>query len=97
MLIQMRYSWQKGYVRKVKSCFSPFFFSYVLSIKCSVIITCLYRYAITVDTEETLFLLATCYYRSGRIRQAYALLTQKARNSAQCRFLLAKCCYDLEK
>ncbi|KOX68019.1 Cell division cycle protein 27 like protein [Melipona quadrifasciata] len=52
---------------------------------------------ILVDTEETLFLLATCYYRSGRIRQAYALLSKKAPNSAQCRFLLAKCCYDLEK
>ncbi|XP_066584032.1 cell division cycle protein 27 homolog isoform X2 [Prorops nasuta] len=50
-----------------------------------------------VDTEETLFLLATCYYRSGRVRQAHALLYKKAPSSAQCRFLLAKCCYDLEK
>lgn len=55
------------------------------------------RLCAEVDTEESLFLLATCYYRSGRIRQAYALLSQKAPNSAQCRFLLAKCCYDLEK
>ncbi|XP_015587728.1 cell division cycle protein 27 homolog isoform X2 [Cephus cinctus] len=50
-----------------------------------------------VDTEDTLFLLATCYYRSGRIRQAHALLSKKAPSSSQCRFLLAKCCYDLEK
>ncbi|XP_036145812.1 cell division cycle protein 27 homolog isoform X2 [Monomorium pharaonis] len=50
-----------------------------------------------VDTEENLFLLATCYYRSSRIRQAYALLSQKAPSSAQCKFLLIKCCYDLEK
>lgn len=50
-----------------------------------------------VDNEETLFLLATCYYRSGRIRQAQALLSKKSPNSPQCRFLLAKCCYDLEK
>ncbi|XP_012055231.1 PREDICTED: cell division cycle protein 27 homolog [Atta cephalotes] len=55
------------------------------------------RLCAEVDTEESLFLLATCYYRSGRVRQAYALLSQKAPNSAQCRFLLAKCCYDLEK
>ncbi|KAH0954146.1 hypothetical protein HN011_012141 [Eciton burchellii] len=55
------------------------------------------RLCAEVDTEESLFLLATCYYRSGRIRQAYALLSQKAPISAQCRFLLAKCCYDLEK
>ncbi|CAL7943703.1 unnamed protein product [Xylocopa violacea] len=55
------------------------------------------RLCAEVDTEETLFLLATCYYRSGRVRQAYSLLSKKAPNSAQCRFLLAKCCYDLEK
>lgn len=55
------------------------------------------RLCAEVDTEETLFLLATCYYRSGRIRQAHALLSKKAPSSAQCRFLLAKCCYDLEK
>ncbi|XP_011338438.1 cell division cycle protein 27 homolog isoform X2 [Ooceraea biroi] len=55
------------------------------------------RLCAEVDTEESLFLLATCYYRSGRVRQAYALLSQKAPISAQCRFLLARCCYDLEK
>jgi anaphase-promoting complex subunit 3 len=50
-----------------------------------------------VDNEETLFLLSTCYYRSGRIRQAEALLSKRSLSSPQCRFLLAKCCYDLEK
>ncbi|XP_034937332.1 cell division cycle protein 27 homolog [Chelonus insularis] len=50
-----------------------------------------------VDTEDTLFLLATCYYRAGRVRQAHGLLSKKAPSSSQCRFLLAKCCYDLEK
>ncbi|XP_012284910.1 cell division cycle protein 27 homolog [Orussus abietinus] len=50
-----------------------------------------------VHTEETLFLLATCYYRSGRVRQAHALLSKKSPSSSQCRFLLAKCSYDLEK
>ncbi|XP_008555880.1 cell division cycle protein 27 homolog [Microplitis demolitor] len=50
-----------------------------------------------VDNEDTLFLLATCYYRAGRIRQAYGLLTKKSPSTPQCRFLLAKCCYDLEK
>ncbi|KAK2588331.1 hypothetical protein KPH14_004348 [Odynerus spinipes] len=55
------------------------------------------RLCAEVDTEETLFLLATCYYRSGRVRQAHALLCKKAPSSPQCRFLLAKCCYDLEK
>lgn len=50
-----------------------------------------------MDNEDTLFLLATCYYRAGRIRQAYGLLTKKSPSTPQCRFLLAKCCYDLEK
>ena len=50
-----------------------------------------------MDNEETLFLLATCYYRSGRVRQAQALLSKRSLSSPQCRFLLAKCCYDLEK
>ncbi|XP_015119214.1 cell division cycle protein 27 homolog [Diachasma alloeum] len=50
-----------------------------------------------VDNEDTLFLLATCYYRSGRVRQAHGLLSKKAPSSSQCRFLLAKCCFDLEK
>ncbi|KAK0180246.1 hypothetical protein PV327_005911 [Microctonus hyperodae] len=50
-----------------------------------------------VDTEDTLFLLATCYYRAGRVRQAHGLLSKKSPSSSQCRFLLAKCCYDLEK
>lgn len=52
---------------------------------------------LAVDNEETLFLLATCYYRSGRVRQAQALLMNRSLSSPQCRFLLAKCCYDLEK
>lgn len=50
-----------------------------------------------MDNEDTLFLLATCYYRSGRVRQAHGLLSKKASTSSQCRFLLAKCCFDLEK
>lgn len=50
-----------------------------------------------MDNEETLFLLATCYYRSGKVRQAQGLLSKKSLSSSQCKFLLAKCCYDLEK
>ncbi|KAJ8687753.1 hypothetical protein QAD02_023547 [Eretmocerus hayati] len=50
-----------------------------------------------VDNEETLLLLATCYYRSGKVRQAQGLLSKRSPNSPQCRFLLAKCFYDLGK
>uniref|UniRef100_A0A146LB22 Cell division cycle protein 27 homolog n=5 Tax=Lygus hesperus TaxID=30085 RepID=A0A146LB22_LYGHE len=48
-----------------------------------------------VDSEETIYLLATCYYRSGKPHQAYALL--KNSSSPQCKFLLAKCCIDLQR
>ncbi|OXU22808.1 hypothetical protein TSAR_004612 [Trichomalopsis sarcophagae] len=48
-----------------------------------------------LDNEETLFLLATSYYRAGKVRQAQALLSKRSLTSPQCKFLLAKCCYDL--
>ncbi|NEU35591.1 hypothetical protein GN156_33585, partial [bacterium LRH843] len=50
-----------------------------------------------VDSEDTLFLLATCYYRSGKPAQAYSLLNEKGANSPQCKYLLAKCCLELNK
>lgn len=48
-----------------------------------------------MDNEETLFLLATSYYRAGKVRQAQALLSKRSLTSSQCKFLLGKCCYDL--
>ena len=45
-------------------------------------------------------MLADSYYRSGKANVAYSLLTEKHSvpcKSAQCLFLLARCCYDLEK
>ncbi|XP_063244929.1 cell division cycle protein 27 homolog isoform X2 [Bacillus rossius redtenbacheri] len=50
-----------------------------------------------VESEESMFLLATCYYRSGKTWQAYAILHDKKLSSPQCRYLLAKCCLDLQK
>nr|CAD7438158.1 unnamed protein product [Timema bartmani] len=49
-----------------------------------------------VVSDETVFLLATCYYRSGKPGQAYSILRSKGVKSPQCRYLLAKCCMDLE-
>ncbi|PSN43924.1 Cell division cycle protein 27 [Blattella germanica] len=46
---------------------------------------------------EALFLLATCYYRSGKPGQAYSILRNKGTSSPQCKYLLAKCCLDLQK
>ncbi|XP_034656582.1 cell division cycle protein 27 homolog isoform X2 [Drosophila subobscura] len=50
-----------------------------------------------VECDETIFLLATSYFRSNLVHQAYWLLKEKGRRSAQCRFLQAKCAYELKK
>ncbi|KAH8380562.1 hypothetical protein KR009_011442, partial [Drosophila setifemur] len=50
-----------------------------------------------VENDETIFLLATSYFRSNQVHQAYWLLKQKVRRSPQCRFLQAKCAYELKK
>ncbi len=45
--------------------------------------------------ENSRFLLATCYYRSGQRKAAYTLLNDT--DSIKCKYLLAKCCLDLDK
>ncbi|XP_017043176.1 cell division cycle protein 27 homolog [Drosophila ficusphila] len=50
-----------------------------------------------VESDETIFLLATSYFRSNQVHQAYWLLKEKPRRSTQCRFLQAKCAYELKK
>lgn len=53
-----------------------------------------------VGNDESLYMLADSYYRSGKANVAYSLLTEKhtmLSKSAKCLFLLAKCCFDLEK
>ncbi|XP_072298959.1 cell division cycle protein 27 homolog [Eucyclogobius newberryi] len=50
-----------------------------------------------VRSEEALYLLATCYYRSGKSYKAYRLLKAHSCCSPQLRFLLAKCCVELSK
>lgn len=55
------------------------------------------RLSAEVDSDEALFLLATCYYRSGKTGQAYSVLRRKGPTSAKCKFLMAKCCLDLQK
>ncbi|XP_071791626.1 cell division cycle protein 27 homolog [Asterias amurensis] len=50
-----------------------------------------------VGSDEALFLLATCYYRSGKGNRAYSLLQMKGCPTPQCRYLMARCCVDLDK
>ena len=50
-----------------------------------------------VHSDESLHLLATCYFRAGKIGQAYELLQANGPRTPQCKFLMAKCCQELNK
>ncbi|GAB6019681.1 anaphase-promoting complex subunit cdc27 [Chamberlinius hualienensis] len=50
-----------------------------------------------VDSDDALFLLATCYFRAGKPGKAYSLLNGKTCKSPQCKFLLARCCMEMNK
>ncbi|KAG7253822.1 hypothetical protein CRUP_026967, partial [Coryphaenoides rupestris] len=47
-------------------------------------------------SEEALYLLATCYFRSGKAYKAYRLLKTHTCSTPQCRYLLAKCWEKLD-
>ncbi|CAG2184092.1 unnamed protein product, partial [Oppiella nova] len=49
-----------------------------------------------VSTDDSLYLLATCYYRSGKANAAYSILTGRDCRTADCQLLLARCCLDLK-
>ena len=51
----------------------------------------------SVGSDDTLYLLATCYYQAKSPKRAYSLLQSKGCPTAQCRFLFAKCCFELNK
>ncbi|KAG4075080.1 hypothetical protein HA402_008145 [Bradysia odoriphaga] len=53
--------------------------------------------SISVETDDSLFTLATCYYRSNQVHQAFWVLHTKGSKSPQCRYLLAKCAFELKK
>ncbi len=44
-----------------------------------------------------MYLLATCYYRSGKANAAYSILSSIDCKTSQCQILLARCCLDLKK
>ncbi|KAI1293595.1 Cell division cycle protein 27 -like protein [Halotydeus destructor] len=50
-----------------------------------------------IGNDETLHLLATCYYRAGKREATYSILSKRALKSPRCRLLLARCCVDLKK
>jgi len=54
-----------------------------------------FTFYISVSNDETMFLLATCYYRAGKSKQTYTLLKKRGYNSPDLKFLFARCCIDI--
>ena len=50
-----------------------------------------------IGSDQSLHLLATCYFRAGRLGQAYDVLQAHGANTPQARYLLAKVCATLNK
>ncbi|XP_052079303.1 cell division cycle protein 27 homolog [Mytilus californianus] len=50
-----------------------------------------------VSNDDALHLVATCYYRSGKPIKAYMTLQKHGCPTPQCKYLLAKCCMDMNK
>jgi anaphase-promoting complex subunit 3 len=50
--------------------------------------------ATDTSNENSKFILATCYYRSGQTKSAYHIL--KKTESPKCVFLFARCCLELK-
>jgi len=49
------------------------------------------------ETDEAAFLVATCYFRQGRVERAHHLLSTRGAHTPNTRFLLAKCAAELRR
>jgi len=95
----------RSYFETLSVCIFMFFFLYFQAAIWQALNHYAYRDAVflaerlyaEVHSEEALFLLATCYYRSGKAYKAYRLLKGHSCTTPQCKYLLAKCCVDLSK
>ena len=58
---------------------------------------CMLRISLSAPSDETLHLLATSYYRSGSVKHAHSVLQKHAPVNSHCKYLMAKCCSDLNK
>ncbi|KAF5299877.1 hypothetical protein FQA39_LY11414 [Lamprigera yunnana] len=50
-----------------------------------------------VKTDDSLFMLATAYYRSGKVDHAYYALKDHFESSPQCRYLFGSCAFEMQK
>lgn len=78
------------------NCFSKIGCTYIAAILVWFYISA-YTFSISVKTDESLFLLATSYFRSGQKDHAYQTLKDRTGSSSQCRYLFGMCAYELEK
>ncbi|KAL5005582.1 hypothetical protein ScPMuIL_016740 [Solemya velum] len=50
-----------------------------------------------VSSDDALYLLATCYYRVSKPMQAYMLLQKFGCPTPQCKYLMARCCLEINR
>lgn len=52
-------------------------------------------YHAEVSTEDSLYYLALCYFKSGKVKSACHILTKAECSQAKCKLLLGKCAFEL--
>lgn len=54
-------------------------------------------YHAEVNTEDSLYHVALCYFKSRKINSSYQILSKANCTQSRCRLLLGKCCFELTK
>lgn len=54
-------------------------------------------YHADINTEDSLYYVALCYFRSRKFNSAYQILSKSNSAQSKCRFLLGQCCFELAK
>lgn len=85
MIMKMLSFYPNDYMPKVKFIF------------CLCRFNCTVSFSIAVKTDDSLFLLATSYYRNGQLDHAYHVLKETPSTTPQCRYLFGSCAYALER
>lgn len=50
-----------------------------------------------VNTEDSLYYVALCYFKSRKINSSYQILSKANCTQSKCRLLLGQCCFELAK
>lgn len=54
-------------------------------------------YHAEVNTEDSLYYVALCYFKSRKTNSTYQILSKANCTQAKCRLLLGQCCFELTK